>query len=138
MPPRAAAPRLDPILHPMGAYRAANARHKAGDLIGAIRGYRDFAARFPGHDKADNALYGIGKCRYQRAEFAGALKAFRKAIREYPTGNMLPDTLLMIGRTQIKLGRLAEGRGTLSRLATTYPKTRAGQQASVEMNARHR
>ena len=51
---------------------------------------------------------------------------------------MLPDTLLMIGRTQIKLGRLAEGRGTLSRLATTYPKTRAGQQASVEMNARHR
>lgn len=129
---------LDPILHPVGAYKAALARHKSGDLIAAIRGYQDFAARFPGHDYADNSLYGLGKCRYQRAEFAGALKAFRSVITEYPSGNMVPDALLMIGRTQKKLGRLAEGRETLSRLATTYPKTLAGQRAAVEMNARHR
>ncbi len=123
---------------PIAAYKAATAKKKAGDLVGAIRAYRDFGARYPSHDYADNALYGLGKCRYDRAEFAGALKAFQRVVRDYATGNMTPEALFMVGLTLRKLGRPAEGRETLSRLATMYPKTRAGQRAAVEMNARHR
>jgi len=127
-----------PAEGPVAAYKAARAAHRAGDLVVAIRKYRDFAARNPRHDFADNAVLGLGRCRYARAELAAALKAFRWVIQHHPTGNVVPEALLMVGLTQWKLGRRAEARETLSRLVAMFPATKAGRHAAAELQKRRR
>ncbi len=127
-----------PTEGPVAAYKAARAAHRAGDLVVAIRKYRDFAARNPRHDFADNAVLGLGQCRYARAELAAALKAFRWVIQHHPTGNVVPEALLMVGLTQWKLGRRAEARETLSRLVAMFPATKAGRHAAAELQKRRR
>lgn len=140
-PPPAAAmvKRPEPaVVGAMGVFRSAESKRGAGDLAGAIRAYTEFVRLYPAHGKADDALLGLGKCRYDRAEFAAAEKAFKRIVTDHSSGNRVADALLMVGLTQRKRGRLAESRGTLSRLASMYPKHPAGQRAAAEIQARPR
>ncbi|MCB9542876.1 MAG: tetratricopeptide repeat protein [Myxococcales bacterium] len=133
--PLAAQPDFDAAAQgPIAAYRAAEARYRAGDLTAAIQGFDAVVATWPEHGFADNALYLVGRCRYDRAEYAAALTTFRAVLTRYPTGNQVPDALLMIGLTQEKLGRAAEGRETLARLRAIYPDTAAAREAQARLD----
>ncbi|MCA9538912.1 MAG: tol-pal system protein YbgF [Myxococcales bacterium] len=119
---------------PIGAFKAAQGRFRAGDLTAAVRGFERFVETWPSHGYADNALFWLGRCRYDRAEYPAALATFRKVLERYPTGNQVPDALLMIGLTLDKLGRPSEGRETLARLRAMYPETAAARQAGAELD----
>ena len=117
----------------INAYKATYAQYKAGDLASAIRGFLQFAERYPDHSYSDNALYLVGQARFDRAELAAALEAFRRVVDRYPSGNKVPDALLMIGLTLERLGRPAEGKETLSRLVAMFPNTEAAQRAQATL-----
>lgn len=133
--PLAAQPDFDAVAEgPIAAYRAAEARYRAGDLTAAIQGFDAVVETWPEHGFADNALYLVGRSRYDRAEYAAALTTFRAVLTRYPTGNQVPDALLMIGLTLEKLGRAAEGRETLARLRAIYPDTAAAREAGARLD----
>lgn len=117
----------------IAAYKATYAQYKGGDLAGAIRGFLQFAERYPEHSYSDNALFLVGQARFDRSELAAALESFRRVVDRYPGGNKVPDALLMIGLTLERLGRPAEGKETLSRLVAMFPNTEAAQRAQATL-----
>jgi tol-pal system protein YbgF len=131
-PAAAPAPPEDPAV---SAYRDAKTLFERGDLVAAIPALNTFAQQYPNHAFADNALFMMARGYYDRAQYGAAVRAFRHVVEAYPTGNKVPDALLMIGRTQMKLGRPAEGRETLARLIAMFPKGDAARRAQAELGS---
>jgi tol-pal system protein YbgF len=108
---------------PAGEYRAAVEQLKAGDHEGAIAALRQFIARYPHHDYADNAQYWLGEAYYVQKDYTHALVEFRATIETYPRGNKVPDALLKVGYCYAAMGQDAKARAVLEQVVNLYPKS---------------
>ena len=115
------------------AYRAAVEQVRSGAYADAATSLRDFLARYPRHDYADNAQYWLGEAFYAQQDYTRALAEFRTVIETYPRGNKVPDALLKVGYCYQALGQAAKSRAVLEQVVTLYPKTEPAALASKRL-----
>ena len=80
-----------------------------------------FAAAYPRHSAADNALFLAGLVREVRGDCAGALQLFESVPLKYPAGDAVPQAQLERGRCLRILGRKDEAKSVLKQLAMEHP-----------------
>jgi len=81
-----------------------------------------FAAAYPRHSAADNALYLAGLVREVRGDCEGALQLFESLPQKYPAGDAVPQAQLERGRCLRILGRKNEAKSVLNQLSTEHPQ----------------
>jgi TolA-binding protein len=82
-----------------------------------------FAAAYPQHSAADNALYLAGLVREVRGDCAGALQIFESLPLKYPAGDAVPQAQLERGRCLRVLGRKQEAKAVLNQLTAEHPQS---------------
>lgn len=89
----------------------------------ALQGYRDFLARFPDTELADNAQYGVGECFFAQAAFDSAAAEYAKVGERWPQGDRAPAALYKLALSQERLGRTAEARKSFEDLVKRFPSS---------------
>jgi tol-pal system protein YbgF len=133
--PREARPRAASTdnSEPLRVYKGAYAALARRDHAAAIAGFRDFLARWPAHDYADNSQYWLAEAFYDKGDFKSALGEFREVLRLYPAGNKAPDALLKVGYCSDRLGDAVAARDVLAQVIEIYPKTDAARTAAKKL-----
>ncbi len=90
---------------------------------------RQFLAKFPNDDLADNSQYWIGENYYSMNDWQNALSAFQQVVTRYPEGGKVPDAMLKMGYTQRQMGRNSQATATLNDLINKYPRSSAANLA---------
>ena len=93
-----------------------------------------FAATWPRHSAADNAIYLAGLSRAATGDCAGALPLFDRVPAEYPAGDAIPGALLEKGRCLSTLKR-PEAANTLTKLTEDFPDSPEATQARQLLEA---
>lgn len=114
---------------PESDYQAAFNLLKQGRYGEAESALREFAARYPQHELAPNAVYWLGEAHYVQRDYPAALAAFESVLRDYPAARKSPDALLKAGYCQFELKRFASARALLTRVVEEYPDTQAAADA---------
>lgn len=117
----------------MLVYKSALDHLKGARHADAAAGFRDFLAKFPQHEYADNAQYWLAECYYDLKDFVTAVSEFRKVVEGYPQGNKVPDALLKVGFAYLLLGNEPAGRSTLTELVRSYPSHSAAALAGEKL-----
>lgn len=89
----------------------------------ALKGYRDFLARYPASDLADNAQYGVGECFFAEAAFDSAAVEYARVGQKWPQGDRSAAALYKLALCQDRLGRTADSRKSLEELIRRYPSS---------------
>jgi tol-pal system protein YbgF len=114
---------------PEAEYQAAFTLLKDGRYEEAEGALREFAATYPQHELASNAVYWLGEAHYVQRDYPAALAAFESVVRDYPGTRKSPDALLKAGYCQYELKRYGNARALLSRVVEEYPDTQAAADA---------
>lgn len=89
----------------------------------ALQGYRDFLARFPDTELADNAQYGVGECFFAQAAFDSAAAEYAKVGERWPQGDRAPAALYKLALSQERLGRTADAKKSFEDLVRRFPSS---------------
>jgi tol-pal system protein YbgF len=95
----------------------------------ALGAYRDYLARFPDSELADNAQYGAGECFFAQAQFDSALVEYARVGARWGNGDRAPAALYKLGLCEERLGRMAESRKTFEDLVKRFPQSGEAQLA---------
>ncbi|HSN89932.1 MAG TPA: hypothetical protein VLS93_01790 [Anaeromyxobacteraceae bacterium] len=132
--------RLERLARPSGRDIAAEAE---GELRAARRqsglerahALEDFAARYPRHPSADNALVDAARAYADGGEDGAGCGLARRAAGEYPAGDAMSDALEMMAACASRLGEAEAERTLLERLVAEYPRTPAADRAGRRLAA---
>jgi TolA-binding protein len=108
---------------------------RAREKRGAARAHalEGFAARYPRHPSADNALV-EGAAAYGEAGNAdAACELARRCAREYPAGDAMSDALERLAWCESRRGAAAGERELLERLVSEFPRTPAAERAGARL-----
>ncbi len=94
----------------------ARALKRVGRVAEALTTYKQLAARFPRHDKADDALYEVGWILENQHRLREAERAYLRVTRAYPNGSLADDARLRAGLCALRDHRPAEAAEHLSHL----------------------
>jgi tol-pal system protein YbgF len=114
-------------------YNEAYRKFTAGDVDGAIEGFRSLVDLFPDSDLADNSLFWIGESHVQKNRLAEAEKAFAETVSRFPNGNKVPDALFKLGYTQSMLNKQDQATTTWRDLISRFPNEPAALKAKQEL-----
>lgn len=103
----------------------------------ALTGYRDYLARFPDTDLADNAQYGSGECFFAQAQFDSAAVEYARVGERWGSGDRAPAALYKLGLCEERLGRMADSRKTLESLVKRFPQSGEAQLALDRIGPKH-
>jgi tol-pal system protein YbgF len=95
----------------------------------ALTGFRNFLAKFPTSELADNAQYGIGECFFAQTTFDSARVEYAKVEAQYPNGDKVPAALYKLALSQERLGDVNGSKKTLADLVKRYPNAGEAQLA---------
>jgi tol-pal system protein YbgF len=104
----------------------------------AQQGYREFLARYPNVELADNAQYGLAECFFAEAAFDSAAIAYGAVGQRWPKGDRTAAALYKLGLCQEKLGRAADARRTFQDLVNRFPGAGEAGLARERLGATHR
>lgn len=127
--PATAAPPSGGGLDPTQLYDQATQDLTQGRYGLALGGYRDYLARFPDSELADNAQYGAGECFFAQAQFDSALVEYARVGARWGSGDRAPAALYKLGLCEERLGRMAESRKTFEDLVKRFPQSGEAQLA---------
>jgi len=96
---------------------------RAGDVNGALNGFRRFHQRYPNSPLASNAQYWLGECYYAQRRFTQAILEFERVFNQYPSSEKVPAALLKIGYSNLELEKPTRARVIFRQLVRSYPKT---------------
>ena len=113
-------PRADEAIREYGEHYALL---RAGDVNGALKGFRQFLERYPNSPLASNAQYWLGECYYAQRRFSQAIVEFERVFNQYPSSEKVPAALLKIGYSNLELQEHARARAIFRQLVRAYPKT---------------
>lgn len=109
------------------------ARRRTG--LARAHALEDFAARFPRHPQADNALAEAAGA-YADAGLDGPACALaRRVPAEYPAGDAMSEALERLAWCESRRGDVGDERKLLERLVAEYPRSPAAERASERLAA---
>ena len=106
---------------------------RAGDLTGALQGFRQFLKQHPRSSLASNAQYWLGECYYGQRQYSQAIREFERVLTYYSTSNKVPAALLKIGYSHLGLQDPQTARSMFRQLVRSYPKSRAAAKAYARL-----
>lgn len=106
---------------------------KAASYPAAIAGMKDFLARHPDHELADNAQYWLGEAYYVTRDYENAIAAFEAVGRRWPDSPKAADALLKLGFSQFELKRFPQARQALTEVGRRHPGTEAARLAQERL-----
>ena len=125
----AAAPAaVDPVLIE-AAYRHAFDLLKQSLYDPAIKAFRDFLARYPGSEHADNAQFWLAEAYYVNSRFGQALVEYSTLVQRYPDSPKLAQATLKAAFCQHEMGQPEAARRQLEEIIRQYPGTTAARLA---------
>jgi tol-pal system protein YbgF len=133
-PPAAGAAAMDPA----AAYGQSAQDLTQGRYALALQGFRDFVARFPTNDLADNAQYGAAECYFAQARFDSAAVEYERVDKNWPDGDKVPAALYKLALCQDKLGQTSQSRKTLEGLVKRFPLSGEAQLARERLGSGHK
>ena len=113
---------------PMQMYQAAYRDYQRGNYDLSIAGFREFIAKNPNSDLADNAAYWVGESLFSQKKYREAIEQFDSVVTTYPKSDKVPGALLKKGYSYISLGERAQGVVQLQYVVHEHPNT---QEASL-------
>ena len=116
------------------AQSALEAAHRLEGLAGA-RALEEFAARYPRHPSADNALVDAARARDVAGDPETACDLANRVVQEYPAGDALPDALGLLVECRASRGDAAGARALAERLVKDFPDTPAARRARARLAA---
>ncbi len=117
----------------LAQFEAAEKQLKTGDTEGGVAAMRQFAAEWPRHPKADNALYLSGAALHVSRDYEQAAGLFQRVIAQYPAGDAVLDSMLKLADCQARLKQAGQARATWEKIVSNYPGTAAANQASAKL-----
>lgn len=134
-PVTARGPRPTPSPENLGkkGYEEGLALMERKDYRGAIARFKDFLAKHPQGEFADNAQYWIGEAYYALREFDQAILEFDAVRRKYPQGDKVPAALLKLGYAFAELGDKVDARLILRELIDRHPQSEEAQKAQQKL-----
>jgi tol-pal system protein YbgF len=123
----------DTTENPTVLYQTAYRDYQRGTYDLAIAGFRDFVAKFPKSDLADNAAYWIGESLYSPKKYRDSIAQFDLVVNDYPTSDKVPSALLKKGYAYIALGEKAQGIVQLQYVVHEHPKSPEATKAREEL-----
>ncbi|WP_242395345.1 tetratricopeptide repeat protein [Anaeromyxobacter oryzisoli] len=107
------------------------ARRRAGlERAHALEG---FAARYPRHGAADNALVEAAEAYASAGIDEAACAIVRRVVDEYPAGDAMSDALERLAACEARRGRPDAERRLLQRIVGDYPSTTAATRAGARL-----
>jgi len=104
----------------------------------ALEGFRELVRRFPTHELADNAQYGVGECFFAQAHFDSASVEYARVEASWPQGDKVPAALYKLALCQERLQKAAESKKTLEDLVKRFPLSGEAQLARERLGSGHR
>lgn len=123
------APGRSPAIDPEAkrAYDAALSLVNAKQYGKGLDAFAAFLVKWPDHPYADRAMFWRGDCYFAQGDYGRAAEELRGLLARFPASPKAPDALLKLGISQQKLGRLADAKDSLDRLAQSYPQSDAAR-----------
>jgi TolA-binding protein len=107
------------------------ARQRAGS--DRARALEEFAARYPRHPSADNALVEASVAWVEASRADAGCGAARRAADEYPAGDAMSDVLERLAWCESRRGARDAERRLLERLVSEFPRTPAAERAGTRL-----
>jgi len=131
--------RLDALGPPARRSLAAQAEAElrvARGLAGLSRAHalEDFAAHYPQHPSADNALCEAAAAYLAAGRDDAGCSLSGRVVDEYPAGDAVPDALLQLAGCEERRGNAEAAQRLLSRLRADYPGTPAARRAESRLS----
>lgn len=104
----------------------------------ALQNFRLFVGKFPTHELADNAQYGVGECFFAQSQFDSASTAYAAVDASYPQGDKVPAALYKRALAEEKLGHGSESRRLLEDLVKRFPLSGESQLARERLGTSRR
>jgi tol-pal system protein YbgF len=120
---------------PTQLYNAAYEDYLRGNFDMAVQGFRDYAARYPDTDLADNAFYWIGECYYSKKSYKEAIDAFTQLLNTYKTSDKAAAALLKKGLAYLELGDRSQAVINLQYVLYEHPGTKEAELARSKLAA---
>ena len=120
---------------PAALYQAAYTDFQRGDYALALLGFRRLVDRFPNDESADDAQYWIGECYFLQGSYSDAIREYTSVEQRYPGSSRLSTVLYRKGLAYIELGDAINGRDTLSRVVSEYPRSDEAVLAQQQLTA---
>ncbi|MGA7877099.1 MAG: tol-pal system protein YbgF [Desulfoferrobacter sp.] len=114
-------------------YNNALQLYQQGKYLEARKEAKDFLAKYPKSDLADNALFLIGEAYYSEKSYKEAIESYQQLLDRYPKGNKVPSALLKQAGSFQKLGDATAARILYERLLESYPGTPQAQIAAKDL-----
>jgi tol-pal system protein YbgF len=111
-------------------YNDALTQLRRGNLSTARFGFEELVERFPQHELTPEARYLLADILAREGAVEEAIEAFLLVRTYHPTAERVPDALYRVGMLYVELGQVAEGRGYLERVVTTWPDSGAAELAA--------
>jgi len=103
---------------------------------GRAHALEDFAARYPRHPSADNALVEAAAAYAEAGRDEPACGLARKAAEGYPAGDAMSEVLERLAWCESRRGATELERQLLERLVEEYPRSPAARRAGTRLAAR--
>lgn len=107
------------------------ARGRAG--LDRAHALEDFAARYPRHPEADNALVDAASSYVDAGRGDAACALAGRVAEEYPAGDAMSDSLEQLAACESRHGLTDAERGILVRLVQEHPGTPAARRAAERL-----
>ena len=85
--------------------------------------FKEFLAKYPEHELADNAQFWLGECYYAQGDYERAILEYEKVLSRYPKGDKVPSALLKEGLSFLAIGDKVNGTFLLEKLLKEHPAT---------------
>lgn len=111
----------------------ADQKARAGDTGVARNLYDEFLRKWPRHELAGEAEFGLGELWYKNDKCREALGAYGKVIQEYPNTKSAPEAYLRSSDCFGKLNMHDEAKLALEEVVKNHPKSAAAKTAKAKL-----
>lgn len=118
---------------PKAFFALAAAKAKAGDAAVAKKLYDEFLQKWPKHELAGEAHFGLAELAYDDDRCREALGEYGKVLQEFPKTRSAPDAYLRSADCFGKLKMNAEAKLALEELVKNHPKSSAAKLARTRL-----
>lgn len=120
---------------PVTLIELARGQLNKGSAVTARAGFQDFLEKYPAHELAAEALYGIAESYASEANNAAADSAYQVVVDRFPKSDLAPRALYKRAMIQRRAGQAAKARALFQQLVDKYPGSPEAEIAKENLKA---